>query len=220
VEYQAAANQIAGKILWTATQSEFAPTWRLRFMFPRRKLRGLRLVQTNTAPPHSGEDFWSIHEFRILDGTRELPRSPEWRLTAQPYPWGIQDAFDNSLATFWICGDTLKPGQFVAVDFHGEETADAVVIETAPNQPGVSLRLEGLDAGGRWQVLAAAPQPSDAARPLGLRRAVAAELKRRGIDYLLLFDHDSAADDLRLNSDIWGVRPVGEYKGARLYQIP
>jgi hypothetical protein len=189
-------------------------------MFPRRKLRGLRLVQTNTAPPHSGEDFWSIHEFRILDGTRELPRSPEWRLTAQPYPWGIQDAFDNSLATFWICGDTLKPGQFVAVDFHGEETADAVVIETAPNQPGVSLRLEGLDAGGRWQVLAAAPQPSDAARPLGLRRAVAAELKRRGIDYLLLFDHDSAADDLRLNSDIWGVRPVGEYKGARLYQIP
>ena len=176
IEYQAAPNQIAGKILWTATQPEFAPTLRLRLPFPRQKLRGLRVVQTATA-----DDFWSVHELRILDGERELPRAPEWRLTAQPYPWGVQDAFDNSLATFWICGDTLKPGQFLEVDFHGEQTADAVVIETAPNQPGARLRLEGLDDAGHWQVLAGAPQPSEAARPLGLRRAVAAELKRRGM---------------------------------------
>jgi Dolichyl-phosphate-mannose-protein mannosyltransferase len=215
VEYQAAPNQIAGKILWTATQPEFAPTWRLRFAFPRQKLRGLRVVQTAT-----GGDFWSVHELRVLDGGRELPRAPEWRLTAQPYPWGVQDAFDNSLATFWISGDTLKPGQFLEVDFHGEQTADAVVIETAPNQPAARLRLEGLDAAGRWHVLSGAPQASDAPRPLGLRRAVAAELKRRGIDYLLVFDHDEGANDLRLNSEIWGVRPVGEEKGARLYQLP
>ena len=152
--------------------------------------------------------------------TANCPRAPEWRLTAQPYPWGVQDAFDNSLATFWICGDTLKPGQFLEVDFHGEETADAVVIETAPNQPAARLRLEGLDGAGRWHVLAGAPQASDAPRPLGLRRAVAAELKRRGIDYLLVFDHDEGANDLRLNAEIWGVRPVGEDKGARLYQLP
>ena len=215
VEYQAAPNQIAGKVLWTATQPEYAPTLRLRFSFPRRKLRGLRVVQAAT-----GEDFWNVHEFRILDGGRELPRAANWRLTAQPYPWGVQDAFDNSLATFWICGDTLKPGQFLAVDFHGQETADSVVIETAPNQPGARLRLEGLDDTGRWQLLAAAPQSSEAARPLGLRRAVTAELKRRGIDYLLVFDRDEGANDLRLNTDIWGLRAVGEDKGARLYQLP
>src|SRR5437868_5588139 len=152
---------------------------------PRPELRALRVVQTNT-----GDDFWSVHEFRILDGIRELARAAHWRLTAHPYPWGVQDAFDNSLATFWICGDTLKPGQFLTVDFQGEETADAVVIETAPNQPAVRLRLEGLDDTGRWQVLAAAPQVSDAAHPLGLRRAIAEELKRRGIDYLLVFDRE------------------------------
>ena len=215
VEYQAALNQIAGKILWTATQPEFAPTRRLRFAFPRQKLRGLRVVQTNT-----GDDFWSVHELRILDGERELPRSAQWRLTAQPYPWGVQDAFDNSLATFWIAGDTLKPGQFLAVDFHGEETADAVLIETAPNQQGIRLRLEGPDEAGHWQLLSSAPEASAAARPLGLGRAVVAELKRRGIDYLLVFDHDEGAGDLSLNAEIWGVRPVGEYKGARLYQLP
>jgi hypothetical protein len=53
-----------------------------------------------------------------------------------------------------------------------------------------------------------------------LRRAVANELKRRGIDYLLLFDTDNGADDLRLNTDLWGMRAVGDYKGARLYQLP
>ena len=215
VEYQSAANQIAGKILWTALATEYAPTWRLRFVFPRQTLRGLRVVQTN-----HGEDTWSIHEFRIYDGDRELPRAAEWRLTAQPYPWGIQDAFDNSLATFWLCGETLKPGQCVQVDFHGEQTADSVVLEAAPNQYAARLKLEGQDAAGHWQLLAAAPKAGDAPRPLGLRRALAGELKRRGIDYLLVFDRDNGAADLRLNADLWGISAVGDYKGARLYQLP
>jgi hypothetical protein len=223
VEYQSAANQIAGKILWTAAAPEYAPTWRLRFRFPRQTLRGLRVVQTNRSARES-EDTWSIHEFRIYDGEHELPRAAGWRLTAQPYPWGIQDAFDNSLVTFWLCGETLRPGQFVAVDFHGEQTADSVVLEAAPNQWAVRLKLEGrVDGGGapgRWQLLAAAATPGDAPRPLGLRRAVADELKRRGIDYLLVFDTDNGADDLRLNADLWGMRAVGDYKGARLYQLP
>jgi hypothetical protein len=223
VEYQSASNQIAGKILWTAAAPEYAPTWRLRFRFPRQTLRGLRAVQTNRAP-NGSEDTWSIHEFRIYDGERELPRGAEWRLTAQPYPWAIQDAFDNSLATFWLCSEPLRPGQFVAVDFHGEQTADSVVLEAAPNQWAVRLKLEGRveggGAAGRWQLLAAAATPGDAPRPLGLRRAVADELKRRGIDYLLVFDTDNGADDLRLNADLWGLRAVGDYKGARLYQLP
>lgn len=215
VEYESAANQIAGKILLTAVAPEYAPTWRLRFRFPRQTLRGLRVVQTNR-----GEDTWSIHEFRIYQGDRELPRAAEWRLTAQPYPWGIQDAFDNSLATFWLCGETLKPGQRVQVDFHGEQTADSVVLEAAPNQYAARLKLEGQDAAGRWQLLAAAPTAGDAPRPLGLRRALAGELKRRGIDYLLIFDTDNGAEDLRVNADLWGLRAVGDYKGARLYQLP
>jgi dolichyl-phosphate-mannose-protein mannosyltransferase len=215
VDFQSAANQTAGKILLTAVAPEYAPTWRLRFRFPGQTLRGLRVVQTN-----QGEDTWSIHEFRIYQGDRELTRAAEWRLTAQPYPWGIQDAFDNSLATFWLCGETLKPGQSVQVDFHGEQPADSVVLESAPNQYAARLKLEGQDSAGRWHLLAAAPTAGDAPRPLGLRRALAGELKRRGIDYLLVFDTDNGAEDLRVNADLWGVRAVGDDKGARLYQLP
>ena len=214
VEYQSAANQIAGKILWTGLAPEYVPTWRLRFGFRRQALRGLRVVQTAR-----GEDTWSIGEFRVYDGGRELARAPEWRLTAEPYPWGVQDAFDNSLATFWLCGEKLRPGQFVRVDFHGEQSADAVELEAAPNQWGERLRLEGQGADGRWRELAGAPAMGDAARPLGLRRAVTRELKRRGIDYLLVFDSDNGADDLRLNAGLWGLRLVGVEKRARLYEV-
>jgi hypothetical protein len=215
VSFQSAQNKISGDILRTAIIPGFAPTWRLRFAYPRQALRGVRVVQTN-----SGEDLWNIHELRILDGHRELPRNPQWRLRAHPYPWGIQDAFDNTLSTFWLCGETLRPGQFVQVDFNGSETADSVLIETAPNQAGVRLKLEGQDSGGKWQLLAPAPHISDGARPLGLRRAVAGELKRRGNDYLLMFDGEMGAGDLRLNAQLWGIHQVGEYKGARLYQLP
>jgi hypothetical protein len=215
VEYQSAANQIAARILWSAVSPEAAPTGRLRFAFPRQALRGLRVVQTR-----QGGDTWSIHEFRIWDGGRELPRAPGWRLTARPTAWGVQDAFDNSLATFWLCGEPLRPGQFVEVVFHSTETADSVVLETAPNQWGAAFGLEGQDAAGRWVPLSAAPTPTSAPRPLGLRRAVAEELKRRGIDYLLVFNTDNGATDLRLNLDLWGMRLAGEEQGARLYQLP
>jgi hypothetical protein len=124
------------------------------------------------------------------------------------------------VVTFWKCGEALRSGQFVAVDFRDMEPADSVSIETAPNQWGIRLKLEGQDAGGQWKLLAAEPQAGDAPVPPGLRRAAADELKRRGIDYLLVFDGEFGADDLRRNTGLWGISQVGEYKGARLYRLP
>jgi hypothetical protein len=49
---------------------------------------------------------------------------------------------------------------------------------------------------------------------------VARELKRRGIDYVMLSDGDLGADDLRRNPDRWGIVPIGKSKAARLYKLP
>jgi hypothetical protein len=215
VEYQSAEGEIDGRILRTGAIPEYAPTMRLSFPFAAQPLRAIRLVQANTA-----SDTWTIHELRVFNGTHELPRRTEWRLRARPYPWTIQDAFDNSLVTSWSTGESLRPGMFVEVAFGGLTDADAVALETAPNQWQVRLQLEGEDAHGQWKLLAAAPQQTEEARPIGLRRAVAAELKLRGIDYLLLFDQDGGAADLRRNPARWGIRPVGVYQNARLYAIP
>ena len=213
--YQSAENIAASDVIWTGFAGDCAPIWRLRFSFPRQSLRGLRVVNTAT-----GSDRWRVHELRVLDGARELPRSPQWRLRASSYPWGVQQAFDNSLVTSWTSGETIHDGMFVEVDFRRNEEADSVLIETAPNQWGIRLKLEGRDASGNWRPLAPAPEQSFAPLPLGLRRAVAGELKRRGIDYLLMFDSDFGADDFRDRADAWGVRRVGVYGKARLYQLP
>jgi hypothetical protein len=215
VEFQGAENKITGAILWTASQPEYAPTWRLRWTFTRQALRGVRVVQTGTGP-----ELWSVHELRVFDGTRELPRAPEWRLRAHPYLWTVQSAFDNSPVTFWLCGETVAPGQFIQTEFQRDESADSVLIESAPNQPSIRLKLEGLDAAGRWFPVAAAPLIYDVPRPFGLRRAAAEEAKRRGNDYLLIFPNNAGADDYRQNSDLWAIKLVGEAAGASLYELP
>jgi hypothetical protein len=219
VEYYSAENQVIGRILRTGSVPEDAPTLRLRFAFARQALRAVRVVETATAA-QSGSDLWTIHELRIFDGTRELPRQSRWRLRARPYAWGIQNAFDNSLVTFWISGDSLRPGMYLQVDFGRIEQADSLEIATAPNQWQVRLELQGLSSEGQWKTLTKSPQQTEVGRPLGLRRAVAEELKRRGIDYLLLFDQDLGAGDLRDNAEQWGIRPLGAVQGTRLYQLP
>ena len=215
VNYESAFNQTLGLIVQQAYDPQLMATWRLRFAFARRSLRGMRVTQTNTA-----NDLWNIHELRIFDGAAELPRRPEWRLTAQPYPWTIQEAFDNSIVTFWRCGEAARPGQFVRVDFHRVETADAVSIESAPDQPGIRLKLEGQDEAGNWMNLADAPQVSDAAPPLGLRRASMDELRRRGVDYILTFEDERETRDLRAHAELWGLREIAHYKETKLYQLP
>jgi hypothetical protein len=197
---------------------EYAPIWRLRFSFPRQPLRAVRVVQSNTAP-----DIWSMHELRIFDGNREWTRDPRWRLTAHPDPWRLPNLLDGNLMTFWISGDTIHAGQFVQLDFAEAGQVDSVRIETSPNQWGIRLHLEGQDAAGVWRPLSPQPEFSSAPPPPNLRRMAAEELKRRGIDYLLMFDgtdDDFGAADLQKNADLWGVRQVAEYQGARLYQLP
>ncbi len=213
VAYQAAGNIVDRDIFWSGFVPEFMPSLRIRFRLPRRPLDAIRLVQTAT-----GTDVWYIHELRVFDGTHEAAPTPAWHAQADPYPWGIGNILDGRLVTFWKCGDTLHPGETAAVTFGTPVTADTLEIETAPNQPQIGLRLEGRTA-GRWTVLAGTPEFASVPPP-DLRRQAAELLKQRGIDYLLLFDGEFGADALRRDAAGWGVRPVGEYKGARLYQLP
>jgi hypothetical protein len=163
---------------------------------------------------------WSIHELRIVNAGVELPRDARWRITADPFPWTIQNAFDNSPLTLWRSGEAIRPGMYVEVNFHKTEAADSVLIEASPDQSQIRLRLEGMDPNGRWSTLSAAPGISEEAPPLGLRLAAVRELKRRGVGYVLVFDDEFGADDFRANQDLWGIRQIGETEGARLYQLP
>jgi hypothetical protein len=212
IDYQSAENHHDGLTLWTGFSRGWLPTLRARFNFEEQPLLAIRVLQTT-----SGASPWRIHELRAFDGAAPVPRNG-WQVTADPFPWKIESAFDNNPVTFWECGDNLRPGMYVEADLNGVRLADSVLIETSPNQPDLHLRLMGLGPSGQWKTLAAEPQMSNADAP-ELRRAAVLELKRRGIGYVLLFDADIAAAVFRANPALWGVREVGQSNGARLYQL-
>jgi hypothetical protein len=56
--------------------------------------------------------------------------------------------------------------------------------------------------------------------PASARLEAAHELKRRGIDYLLMIDGEYGAGVLQQSPADWGMREVGNYKGSRLYRLP
>jgi len=122
--------------------------------------------------------------------------------------------------TRWRSWETLRPGMFVEIDFGKDEVVDTVRLECSRDQDKSRVKLEGQTTSGRWKLLAAAPEYVDLPSPLlGLRRAAAEEFKARGVRYILAWDSDYAATDLRTRTATWGITMLAERGGARLYRI-
>lgn len=192
------------------------PVRRLTFRFPARRLRCVRVVQTARKGLWP---YWSISEFRVYGGSRELPRDRRWRTDAHPNPFEAEMAFDGNPMTSWRSWEPLATGEYVEADFGRTEEIDSVVLDTAPDQPAVKLVLEGRAASGPWSVLATGARESTIPGPASMRRMVTQEFRRQGIGYLLIGDSDRVARDLRANTAQWGVTFEGENKGERLYRI-
>ncbi len=215
VKYQGAFNEVLGDIIWTPLFSGFQPTRLLKFQFPRRELRKVRVVQTAQAQDVS----WGIAEMRVLEGGRELPRAPEWRLKAHPNPWDVQMAFDNSQVTRWRSWQRAEPGMFVEVDFGHDQAVDSVTIEAADEGYQTKVELNGMDPGGKWTTLSKNAEETTQHPSVNLRRAATEELKARGIRYVMVEKDDLRADDFSHYAVLWGMKFIGEAGPGRLYYI-
>ena len=216
VSFQAGFNEILRDILWTPLFNSFQPTRILTFHFPPRDLRAIRVVQTEKAK----DAQWGIAELRVFDGQNELPRAPEWRLTARPNPWDVQMAFDNSPVTRWRSWQVAEPGMFVQVDFGHAQKLDAVVVESSDEGYQTKVKLEGLDPQGKWATILNQPVETSSPTRVNLRLAAASELKARGIRYLLIEKTDFRSEDFQLYTKLWGMKCIGEWNSvAWLYHI-
>jgi hypothetical protein len=175
----------------------------------------VRVVQTANLPHNQ----WSIAELRILNGQNELPRDPGWRLTAHPNPWEVQLAFDNSPVTRWRSWQPAAPGMYVEVDFGRSETASSVVVQSSDDTGDAKVKLEGMGADGKWVTLADQPVQSKQPIRTSLRLAATAELKARGIHYLLIKPENPGSDDLRRYPAFWGLTVAGSIADIRLFHI-
>jgi hypothetical protein len=215
VGYESAFNELLQDILWIPMFRDFQPTRILTFQFPQRELRKVRVVQTASLP----EGQWSVSELRVFANGHELPRDGEWRLTAHPNPWDVQLAFDNSPVTRWRTWQPPAPGMYLEIDFARNRKLDSVVVESSGDTSVTKIKLEGLGDDGKWTTIAGAPDESVRPSRVSLRQAATAELKSRGIRYLLITDDNIGANDFQLYSKLWGMTSIAQRGTARLYYI-
>lgn len=210
--FQSAFSAQMCDILDTAHYQEFQPERDLVFQFPERSLRRIRLVET--AQGH-GLQQWNVHELRFFDHGREIPRAPEWRLRADPNPWDVQLAFDNSPVTRWRSWQTAAPGMFIQVDFARDQNVDEVRMETSHDyQWPFQFRVESNGA-----VLTDHFEERAIAYRGSFRIAAAVELAARGVHYLLIQDDDWGAVDFKDDPEAWGLTAIGAAPGGILFKV-
>ena len=76
-----------------------------------------------------------------------------------------------------------------------------------------------MGADGRWTTLSDRPAVTNHPIHVSLRMAATAEIKARGVRYLLLRPGDLGFDDFERYPQAWGVTPVGHIMGVHLYRI-
>ncbi len=215
VGYQAAFNHTVGDILWTPIVEDYHPRRHVVFRFPARPLRGVRVVQTASSP----HEHWTVAEFRVFNGDREVGRRPGWRLHAKPNPWDAGMAFDANPATRWRSWQSLFPGMYLGTEIDPPQTADAVRLEFAFGQYDMRMRLEELTGPGQWRPLEAVQTPVEVPSPEGLRRAATAAILARDVRWVMLNEFDFGSEDLIKKAAEWGMTPVADRGGAHLFRL-
>jgi hypothetical protein len=216
VGYQSARAVRLREILWTPLIPDLQQLRVQEFRFLERQTERLRLLQTATHP----RDTWSVTELRVFRGERELPRDARWRLRANPNPWDVQRAFDNSDITRWSSHTPLRPGCFVEIDFGKSETVDRVVVQSTRDQYQARLAVEVAGKSGLWTRVGG--EPADVASSTRVRtgrRAAADELKREGITHIVVETNDFKSEDFYMRAEHWGLELAGERGGHRLYKL-
>lgn len=220
VGYQSALGERLRDNLQLPLIPDFQPVLAYTFTFAPRELSALRVVQT--AEPAKGadvRDIWSVAEFRVFDGERELERAAGWLLTAKPYPWDVQFAFDGSPLTRWRSWQWLQPGWYIEAAFEQPRRAGRVVLEVSSDQYAIRMKLQGRTPSGDWIELSPQPATHGLPPPLGLRRMATEELKRAGFRYFLVSEDDFQWQDYRDKAELWGIREAAGVDNYHLFHI-
>jgi F5/8 type C domain/Dolichyl-phosphate-mannose-protein mannosyltransferase len=213
--YTSALGETTGDILWNPLFSDMQSRVLETFQFTARTVSKLRIVQT----ANMGPGIWSVAEVRLFNKGQELPRTGDWRLTAHPNPWDVQMAFDSSPATRWRSWQAGGPGMYIEVDLATRRELDAVTVLTSQDSRAARMQLDVEDDNGRWITIVPKPVESTVQQDLNLRRLATEEVKRRGIEYIVVGDSDIGASDYRLYAPLWGLEPLPAIGDMRLYKI-
>jgi hypothetical protein len=214
VGFQSAEGNGLRDIFLTPLDGSRQPTRHVMLAVPKGRYEALRVVQNRDDP--GGQ--WSVAELRVRNGEREVPRSPQWRLRADPTGYDIGKAFDNSYVTRWLTDRGRYSGMYVEVDFGRTEEVDGVLLQLSPDQPWETFHVEAASEGA-WRRLPTEVSKKEMTGQRGLRRAAVDELLRRNIHYLAIAESDYGFEDLAINRTIWGMDEIASIADWRLYRL-
>jgi hypothetical protein len=216
VDFQSAIGQRLRDGMQCQVFQDNQPVEQKDFQFPEQPLTAVRLVQT---APKGPENLWSIAEFRVLDRGRELPRDPAWRVTARPFPWDVQRAFDNEPDTRWRSWQSIEPGMYVELRFPAPTLLSTVRVEASVDQWAVKLRLDGRTPSGVWKTLTGQYVSTGLSPPLNMRCAATRDMLRAGVTHFLINEDDYAWKDVHEKPDLWGMTEIGDAAGDHLFRL-
>ncbi len=216
VRFQSAPAETMGDIFFAAFNADYQPHCAERFQFVPRQVRKLRILET---APREWELEWSLSELRLYSKSIEIPRLPDWRITARPNPWDTQLAFDNSAVTRWRSWQPFEPGMYIDLDFGRSQSIDALQLEGPTDCSEHALRIEGADESGKWTALASQRQIVALHPPPFMGKAAMREIKSRGIDYFWIRESDFGFSEVIENPASWGLTEVGTAGNGHLYRI-
>jgi hypothetical protein len=215
IAYYSAENEVLQDTLWNAMLPRQCPVRALDLCFPARRLKGLRAIQD--APTDGG--MWQISEFQIFSGNTQVLPDAGWDFHADTNPWDVPLAFDRSLVTRWQSWRPAARGMSLGVRFSEPLRIDQVRLLTTEDAFSPRIRLQGLDEFGNWATLPAQPSISSIHVTENLRMAATRALLDKGIRYMLVSPEAMGANEFYANGAAWGIQPVGESNGTRLYLL-
>jgi hypothetical protein len=207
---ESAKGQLAFQAILTGYQSLTQQPVEIRFRMPAQSVQALRVVSSNGA--------WSVIEMRVYLAGVEAPRQSGWRVSARPNWVDAPRAFDNSEVTAWSTGQTREQAMYLEEDFDSTVRLDSVVLVSPPDQPGHTLRLEGLSTDG-WRILATQPETALHWALPGLRRAAIEELKSLGFNYMVTRFDGGPGLDMLVGTSPWGITFLREVDRACVYRL-
>ena len=72
---------------------------------------------------------------------------------------------------------------------------------------------------GHWKLLAGSSQASLLDHPPDYRRLAVDELRRNGIQYLVVQNSDYRSEEFKTNAGLWSMRLLEEVKGTSLFLL-
>lgn len=213
IGFQSAEGESIQDILTTAVFDKQMPTQNFRFIFPRQRVRHVRIAQTADA-----NDIWSIGELQLFNGAQQISPASSWRLDATPFPWDIAFAFDNNPVTRWKSWESIHPGMHVDVDFGSPRELDRIELHSSHDQAKIEIHPESCD-GAACRPIPAKLEKLDDPPLSDLRRLAAQTVKARGIDYLLIDDSYPIAADVSGDPARWGMDLIAKRGAYTIYRI-